>query len=84
MPFVFNSDFKKGGYINNMKKEKYIFRCSECAKTVEYTKGIPAPKCCNKKMVKDPLPFCTSADNPEMARSNDEGDACDDGTKYVD
>ena len=55
------------------------YACSVCGKEVKVEKGKPTPLCCMKEM--EPLPFCTTAPNPEMARNNDEGLPCDDGTQ---
>jgi hypothetical protein len=55
-----------------------VYTCSVCGKESKVEKGQPIPLCCKKEM--DPLPFCTTAPNPEMARSSDEDLPCDDGT----
>jgi hypothetical protein len=62
-----------------MEKEQMIYRCVSCNKTVEYKEGEDAPVCCKEKMIPEPLPQCTSAPNPEMARNSDEDEACNDG-----
>jgi len=62
-----------------MAATKYTYRCSKCGKTKEASDDKPAPVCCEKFMVKDPLQQCTVADHPEMVRNSDESDACDDG-----
>jgi hypothetical protein len=56
-----------------------VYTCSVCGKQTPVKKGQPVPLCCKKEM--DPLPFCTSAPNPEMARNNDADEPCDDGTQ---
>ncbi len=61
-----------------MGDQKYIYRCTECNRTVEQAKGEEAPTCCEKVMVLDPLPPCTVPDQAEMVRNEDEGEACDD------
>jgi hypothetical protein len=55
-----------------------IYHCSVCGKETTVEKGRPVPLCCGKEM--GPLPFCTSAPNPEMARNNDPEEPCDPGT----
>jgi hypothetical protein len=54
------------------------YKCSVCGKEVVVDKNDPVPVCCNKEM--GPLPYCTEAPNPEMARNYDEDLPCDDGT----
>jgi hypothetical protein len=54
------------------------YTCSLCGKAVKVEKGKPAPLCCMKDM--EPLPFCTTAPNAEMARNNAADEPCDDGT----
>jgi len=65
-----------------MKKEsemaEVVYRCSVCGKEIKAEKRKPVPLCCTKEM--EPLPFCTSAPDPEMARNYDEDLPCDDGT----
>jgi hypothetical protein len=55
------------------------YTCSVCGKQAKIEKGRPAPLCCKKVM--GPLPYCTEAPNPEMARNYDEDLPCDDGTQ---
>jgi hypothetical protein len=55
-----------------------VYICSVCGRESKVEKGQPVPLCCAKEM--GPLPFCTTAPNPEMARSSDEDLPCDDGT----
>lgn len=55
-----------------------VYACSVCGKQVTVATGKPVPLCCRKEM--DPLPVCTSAPNPEMARNYDEDEPCNDGT----
>jgi len=54
------------------------YYCSVCQKETSVKKGRPVPLCCGKEM--GPLPYCTSAPNAEMARNEDAGEPCDDGT----
>lgn len=56
-----------------------VYICSVCGKESKVEKGQPVPLCCNKEM--GPLPFCTTAPNPEMARNYDQDLPCDDGTE---
>jgi hypothetical protein len=56
-----------------------VYICSVCGKESKVEKGQPVPLCCNKEM--GPLPFCTTAPNPEMARNYDQDLPCDDGTQ---
>jgi len=55
------------------------YTCSVCGKKSKIEKGKPIPLCCHKEM--EPLPFCTTAPNPEMARNYDADEPCDDGTQ---
>jgi len=55
-----------------------VYACSVCGRKVTVGKDDPVPLCCHKEM--EPLPFCTTAPNPEMARNYDEDEPCDDGT----
>jgi hypothetical protein len=55
------------------------YTCFMCGNEVKVEKGKPAPLCCMKDM--EPLPFCTTAPNPEMARNNDADEPCNDGTQ---
>ncbi len=57
-----------------------VYTCAVCGKETPAEKGKPVPLCCKKEM--EPLPFCTSASNSEMARSEDAGEPCDDGTLH--
>lgn len=59
--------------------DSVTYTCSVCGKKVEVEKGKPVPRCCHKEM--EPLPFCTTAPNAEMARNNNEDLPCDDGTQ---
>jgi hypothetical protein len=56
------------------------YKCSVCGKEVKVEQGDPVPIHCNKEM--GPLPYCTEAPNPEMARNYDEDLPCDDGTLH--
>ncbi len=55
-----------------------VYTCSVCGKQIKAEKGKPVPLCCNREM--GPLPFCTTAQVPEMARNYKEDLPCDDGT----
>jgi hypothetical protein len=63
-----------------MSETKYIYRCFKCFSTIEYREGESAPICCDMAMKREPLPQCTSAPNPEMARNTDSDEPCDDGS----
>jgi len=54
------------------------YYCSVCQKEKTVKEGDPVPLCCGREM--EPLPFCTSAPNPEMARNYDADEPCDPGT----
>jgi hypothetical protein len=56
-----------------------VYTCSVCGKAAKVKKGEPVPLCCKKEM--EPLPFCTTAPNAEMARNDNEDLPCDDGTQ---
>jgi hypothetical protein len=56
-----------------------VYKCSVCGKETRVEQGKPIPLCCHKEM--EPLPPCTSAPHPEMARNYDEDLPCDDGTQ---
>lgn len=55
-----------------------IYTCSKCHKEVTVAEGQAVPICCGLEM--EPLPFCTTAPHPEMARNYDEDEPCDPGT----
>ncbi|HOW84964.1 MAG TPA: hypothetical protein P5119_06370 [Candidatus Aminicenantes bacterium] len=55
-----------------------VYACAVCGHRVTVGKGEPIPLCCRKEM--EPLPFCTTAPHPEMARNADEDEPCDNGT----
>ncbi len=55
-----------------------IYTCEVCKKQTKVPEGEPIPLCCKKEM--EPLPFCTSAPNPEMARNYENDEPCADGT----
>jgi hypothetical protein len=59
-----------------MSEVTYV--CSVCHRQVTVEQGQPVPLCCRKEM--SPLPFCTSVPNPEMVRSHEGDEPCDDGT----
>jgi len=54
------------------------YYCAVCKKETSVKEGQPIPLCCGKEM--GPLPFCTTAPHPEMARNYDADEPCDDGT----
>ena len=58
--------------------ESVTYTCSVCGHQVKVEKDQPIPMCCGKAM--DPMPYCTSAPNPEMARNYDDDEPCDNGT----
>jgi hypothetical protein len=62
-----------------MDNQQYTYRCPGCDKTVSYSTKSVAPTCCDREMVREPLPYCTSADHAEMVRNEDAGEPCDDG-----
>jgi len=59
-----------------MKNTTYA--CSKCDRRVTLPASEAVPVCCGLRM--EPLPYCTSAPNPEMARNYEAQDPCDDGT----
>ena len=61
-----------------MTETTYV--CPECEKIIAAKEFDPIPTCCGGEMKIQPLPFCTTAPNPEMARSAREDAPCDDGT----
>lgn len=62
-----------------MAHTEYRYRCFSCSKIREYREGEPVPICCDGPMEVEPLPPCTTAAHPEMARNVDEDEPCDDG-----
>jgi hypothetical protein len=63
-----------------MNHQTYI--CPSCNKEATIPQGGPVPVCCGRPMVVEPLPACTKAPaDPEMARSGDADEPCDDGTR---
>lgn len=61
-----------------MTESEQYFRCKKCGKIWEGNEEDRPPECCGEKMVLETLPPCTSADNPEMARTSDTSAPCDD------
>lgn len=55
-----------------------MFGCTRCHKQASVEKDAVAPRCCGRPM--EPLPFCTSVPNPEMARNYADDEPCADGT----
>ncbi len=53
--------------------------CSACRKEASVKTGESVPLCCGKEM--EPLPFCTTAPQSEMARNYDADEPCDDGNQ---
>lgn len=62
-----------------MSETQYIYRCFSCSAIREYGDGTSAPICCGMAMKREPLPQCTSASHPEMARNAANDEPCDDG-----
>jgi hypothetical protein len=62
-----------------MDNEKIIYTCSACNKETKIKKGEKIPICCEKEMVVEPLPHCTSVPHSEMSRNNSSDEPCDDG-----
>jgi hypothetical protein len=62
-----------------MEDEKIIYKCTSCEKETSIKKGEKVPICCEKEMVMDPLPHCTSAPHYEMSRNESDDEPCDDG-----
>ena len=60
------------------------YKCSECGKVKSLPESEKAPECCEKEMLLDTLPPCTTASDPEMSRNDDDGVPCDDGRDYKD
>jgi hypothetical protein len=56
-----------------------IYYCTVCERQETVKDGDPIPFCCGRDM--EPLPSCTLAPNPEMARNYNEDSPCDDGTQ---
>jgi hypothetical protein len=61
---------------SDMSDVKYY--CSVCQKEISVKPDDAIPVCCGREMA--PLPFCTTAPNPEMARNYDADEPCDPGT----
>ncbi len=59
-----------------MAKKKTTYSCIECERSLLVGEEEEVPDCCGAKM--KPLSQCTTADHAEMARNEDESDACDD------
>lgn len=60
-----------------MNDKTYV--CRVCDKQVTVKAGDAVPFCCGRQM--EPLPYCTVAPNPEMARNYEADEPCDDGTE---
>ena len=58
------------------------YTCPLCGKLLAAPEGEAAPVCCGKPMEPVPLPYCVKAPaDPEMARTGDADEPCDDGTR---
>ena len=55
-----------------------LYRCPVCGKEIRVEKSGSAPVCCGREM--EPLTFCKSVPNPEMARNYEADEPCDDGS----
>ncbi len=62
-----------------MDEIKHVYRCSACNAQKEYKENESVPICCDKPMIVQTLPQCTTTTHPEMARNYDEDQPCDDG-----
>ncbi len=54
------------------------YQCTLCKKEITINQGEKIPICCGREM--EPLPFCTTAPQAEMARNYDADEPCDPGT----
>ena len=54
------------------------YQCTLCKKEITINQGEKIPTCCGREM--EPLPFCTTAPQAEMARNYDADEPCDPGT----
>jgi hypothetical protein len=59
---------------------KVLYVCPKCGAETRVKASAPVPACCGVEMKAPPLPFCETAPNPEMARSDREDPPCDDAT----
>lgn len=57
-----------------------IYSCPVCGKNTEADPSPPAPECCGRKMVPEPLPVCSVPVSAETSRSAGEDGPCADGT----
>jgi len=55
-----------------------LYSCRQCDRQVALPPDKAVPICCGEPM--SPLPYCTSAPNPEMARNYEAEEPCDDAT----
>lgn len=62
-----------------MDNEKIIYTCSICKNETTVNKNGKIPICCEKEMLSDVLPHCTSAPHHEMSRNSSDDEPCDDG-----
>lgn len=62
-----------------MENDKIIYKCSACNKEADVKKGGKVPICCEREMIADPLPHCTSVPHSEITRNNSSDEPCDDG-----
>ncbi len=56
------------------------YRCAVCDTRATAPQGNSAPLCCGQAMTAEPLPYCTTVPNSEMARPGNADGPCDDGT----
>ncbi len=56
-----------------------VYECKACGRKVTAQDGDPVPTCCRKVM--EPLPFCTTKPDPELARNAGEDEPCADGSE---
>ena len=59
-----------------MSDIKYL--CPVCHREETAVQGQPVPLCCGREM--EPLPFCTTMADPELARNYRDDEPCDDST----
>jgi hypothetical protein len=73
--------YNKGS--KTMEENIFIYRCHVCNKTLEVSEKKEGSICCEQEMILEPLPVCTTADHPEMARNTNEDLPCDDSTGKI-
>ena len=62
-----------------MEDENIIYKCASCNKEVHLKKDAKVPICCEREMVIEPLPHCTTVPHSEMSRNDNSDEPCDDG-----